>query len=186
MGALTKAASQSGYRSDTPLPAALVCYFRFNARLSHVLLAISVAGLCVILAAVLIQIFGRYVLNDSPTWTEIFALVLILYVTCFSAAVGVRDSRHIGMESLLTFMSPSWRRWIEVFVFFSMIFFGAAMAWGGGVLATEVWEYLNPGLPISQGWSYVPLCMGGILIVYFAIEQIVARVLNIEVVPSWH
>lgn len=168
------------------LAPALMAYFRFNAWLSRRLLEISVAGLCVILAAVLLQIFGRYVLNDSPTWTEIFALVLILYVTCFSAAVGVRDSRHIGMESVLTFLSSETRRKVEVFVFLGMIAFGLAMSWGGSVLAVEVWEYLNPGLPISQGWSYVPLGLGGLLIAYFGIEQIIARLLNIEVQPSWH
>ncbi len=141
----------------TPHSRFLTSYFRFNGRLSKLCLQIAVAGLVVILASVLTQIFGRYVLNDSPTWTEIFALVLILYVTCLSAAVGVRDSRHIGMESLLIFLSEETRRKIEIFVFVTMIAFGLAMAWGGGELAYEVWDYLNPGLPISQGWSYVPL-----------------------------
>lgn len=186
MGAHSQAASQSGYRSDRPLPEPLVRYFRFNARLSFVLLSLSVVGLCIILAAVLMQIFGRYVLNDSPTWTEIFALVVVLYVTCFAAAVGVRDGRHIGMDSLLTFLSPSWRHGIDIVVYLTMIFFGLEMAWGGSVLASEVWEYLNPGLPISQGWSYVPLGMGGLLIAYFAVEHIIARILGVEVVPSWH
>ena len=47
------------------------------------------------------QVFGRYVLNSSPTWAESLALVLILYVTLIGAAVGVRDAGHIGMDSLL-------------------------------------------------------------------------------------
>ena len=45
--------------------------------------------------------FGRYVLNDTPTWAESTALVLVLYVTMLGAAVGVRDAGHIGLESLL-------------------------------------------------------------------------------------
>jgi TRAP-type C4-dicarboxylate transport system permease small subunit len=168
------------------VPAFIAAYFRFNGWLSRQCLRAAVFGLCLILAAVLTQIFGRYVLNDSPTWTEIFALVVVLYVTCLSAAVGVRDSRHIGMESLLTFMSDEHRRWVEILVFLGMIVFGLSMSWGGTILAHEVWEYMNPGLPISQGWSYVPLGFGGLLIVYFAIEQIIARVLNVKVAPSWH
>lgn len=168
------------------VPPFIAAYFRFNGWLSRQCLRVSVVGLCVILAAVLIQIFGRYVLNDSPTWTEIFALVVVLYVTCLAAAVGVRDSRHIGMESLLTFMPEETRRWVEIVVFLGMIVFGLAMSWGGTILACEVWDYLNPGLPISQGWSYVPLGGGGLLIAYFAIEQIIARILNVKVIPSWH
>ncbi len=49
--------------------------------------------------------FGRYVLNDTPTWAEALALVLVLWVTMFGAAVGVRDAGHIGMESLLVLVS---------------------------------------------------------------------------------
>ena len=52
------------------------------------------------------QVFGRYVLNDTPTWAESLTLVLvILYVALFGAAVGVRDAGHIGMESLLVLVS---------------------------------------------------------------------------------
>ena len=64
----------------------------------------SVAGLLVIVAIVVYQVFGRYVLNSSPTWAENLALVLILYVTLIGAAVGVRDAGHIGMDSLLVLL----------------------------------------------------------------------------------
>jgi TRAP-type C4-dicarboxylate transport system permease small subunit len=161
-------------------------YFRFNAALSAICLKLSVFGLMIIVGAVLTQIFGRYVLNDSPTWTEILSLVVVLYVTCFAAAVGVRDGRHIGMESLLTFAPPAVRETAEIVVYLGMIAFGSAMCWGGAVLSVAMMDYLNPGLPISQGWSYLPLALGGLLIVLFAIERIVARLLNLEVVPSWH
>ena len=40
-------------------------------------------------------------MNDTPTWAEALALVLVIWVTMFGAAVGVRDAGHIGMESLL-------------------------------------------------------------------------------------
>ncbi|PWC32700.1 hypothetical protein TSO352_18895 [Azospirillum sp. TSO35-2] len=165
---------------------ALGAYFRFNARLSRLCLQLAVFGLMIILIAVLTQIYGRYILNDSPAWTEILALVMVLYVTCFAAAVGVRDGRHIGMESLLTFAPERVRYAAEIIVYLGMIVFAMFMAWGGSVLSWEMWEYVNPGLPISQGWSYLPLAIGGVLIIVFAIERIVARVLNLEVTPSWH
>lgn len=170
----------------TEVTGTLGAYFRFNARLSRLCLQFAVAGLMVILIAVLIQIYGRYILNDSPTWTEILALVLVLYVTCLAAAVGVRDGRHIGMESLLTFAPERVRYAAELVVYAGMIVFALFMTWGGAILSWEMIEYVNPGLPISQGWTYLPLALGGILIAMFAVERIVARVLNLEVVPSWH
>ncbi|MDR3495614.1 MAG: TRAP transporter small permease [Ancalomicrobiaceae bacterium] len=173
-------------KRTTDVEGALGAYFRFHARLSRICLQLAVFGLMVILAAVLYQIWGRYVMNSSPTWTEILALVVVLYVTCFAAAVGVRDGRHIGMESLLLFAPPRFRMAADLIVYLGMIAFGGFMAYGAAVLTDAMWEYVNPGLPISQGWSYVPLVLGGILIIVFAIERIVARVNNLEIVPSWH
>ena len=171
--------------TDLP-PGFLSLYFGVHAFVSRICLQIAVLGLNIILVAVLTQIFGRYVLNNSPTWTEILSLVLVLYVTCLAAAVGVRDGRHIGMESLLNYAPPVVHKWADIIVCVGMIVFGASMAYGGTVLALAMMAYVNPGLPISQGWSYVPLAVGGVLIVLFSIERIIARVLGLEVVPSWH
>ena len=161
-------------------------FFAINAWLSRICLKFAVLGTLLIVAAVLYQIFGRYVLNDSPAWTEIFALVVILYLTCFAAAVGVRDGRHIGMDSLLNLAPPAFRLAGEIIVDLGMIVFGLAMAYSGAELAVEMAPYINAGLPISQTWSYVPLAAGGLLIALFAVERIIAAVLNIKVIPSWH
>jgi TRAP-type transport system small permease protein len=164
----------------------LGAYFAFHAALSRLCLRLAVAGILLITVAVLYQIFGRYVLNDSPAWTEIFALVLVLWVTSFAAAVGVRDDRHIGVESILMLAPKPIRKAGTIVVYLGMVTFGLCMAWGGSILGAEMWAYVNPGLPISQGWSYVPLALGGILIAMFAVERIVAAVLNITVIASWH
>lgn len=184
--AATSQASPLPPMKTTEVKGALGIYFRFHAILSRICLQIVVAGLVVIIAAVLYQIWGRYIMDSSPTWTEIFALVLILWVSCLAAAVGVRDGRHIGMESLLTYAPPKVRLCADLLVYVGMILFGLFMAYGGEVLASSMWPFVNPGLPISQGWSYVPLCLGGLLIALFAVERIVARLNNVEIVPSWH
>ncbi|MHC2702928.1 TRAP-type mannitol/chloroaromatic compound transport system permease small subunit [Bradyrhizobium liaoningense] len=80
---------------------------RINAPVARVGMYLSVTGLLVIVTIVFYQVFGRYVLNSSPTWTENLALVLILYVTLIGAAVGVRDAGHIGMDSLLVMLPGS-------------------------------------------------------------------------------
>ena len=96
--------------TDLP-PGLLASYFGVHAWISRICMQTAVVGLNVILIAVLVQIFGRYVLNNSPTWTEILALVVVLYVTCLAAAVGVRDGRHIGMESLLLYAPLAVRKY---------------------------------------------------------------------------
>src|SRR5688572_31030458 len=101
----------------------------------------AVAGLLAIVAVVAWQVFGRYVLNDTPTWAEALALVLVLYVTMLGAAVGVRDAGHIGMESLLVLVSARVRLKLELVIHVLVACFGALMAWNGAFLAHSVMDY---------------------------------------------
>ena len=54
---------------------------KFNAFLARYAMYLGVIGLLAIVAIVVYQVFGRYVLNQPPTWAESLALVLVLYVT---------------------------------------------------------------------------------------------------------
>jgi TRAP-type C4-dicarboxylate transport system permease small subunit len=159
---------------------------RLNASLARLAMLAAVAGLWAIVALVSWQVFGRYVLNDTPTWAESLTLVLILYVALIGAAVGVRDAGHIGMESLLALVSDRIRRRLEMVIFVFVGIFGAMMLVYGWGLTAGVLAYKIPTLGISEGWHYAPLLVSGLLILLFSIEHFVALVRNDEVVPSWH
>src|SRR6476619_2395667 len=113
-------------------------FVAFNATVSRWCMYIAVAGLVGIVAVVAIQVFGRYVLNDTPTWAESMALVLVIYVTMLGAAVGVRDAGHIGLESLLVLVPDGRRHRLEVLIVMRVALFGGVMAWRGAVLAQSV------------------------------------------------
>ena len=157
-----------------------------NAPVARLGMFLSVGGLLVIVAIVFYQVFGRYVLNASPTWTESLALVLVLYVTLIGAAVGVRDAGHIGMESLLVLAPERIRNRIELLIHFLVMIFGAAMIYNGWVLGSSVMSYKIPNLGLPEMVRYVPLVLSGVLIISFSIEHVIALVKGKEVVPSWH
>ncbi|WP_290979629.1 TRAP transporter small permease [Ferrovibrio sp.] len=158
-----------------------------NAAIARCCMIIAVAGLLAIVAVVALQVFGRYVLNDTPTWAESLALVLVLYVTMFGAAVGVRDAGHIGLESLVGLLLPApWRRWVEGLIHLLVAAFGATMAWHAGLLAESVMGYKIPTLGLPEGINHVSLSLAGALIVLFSIEHILALMAGEKVRPSWH
>ncbi len=159
---------------------------RFNATLARYGMYFAVAGLLLIVVTVAWQVFGRYVLNNPPTWAESLALLLILYVTMIAAAVGVRDAGHIGMESLLILVPDRVRESIERLIHVLIALFGTAMVYNGGLLGLSVMNYKISGLGLSEGLRYVPLVISGALIVLFSIEHIIASLRNLEVVPAWH
>jgi TRAP-type transport system small permease protein len=149
-------------------------------------LNIGVVGMVLLVIAVLYQVFGRYIMNDTPTWAETIAILLVLYVTMLGVAVGVHDAGHIGLESFLV-LAPEWLRLkLEILIHALVLLFGVLMAWQCGVLAESVMEYKLPTLGISEAFRYAPASMAGLLIALFSFEHIVALVRGTEVEPAWH
>jgi TRAP-type C4-dicarboxylate transport system permease small subunit len=161
-------------------------FVAFNATVSRWCMYVAVAGLSGIVVTVALQVFGRYVLNDTPTWAESTALVLILYVTMLGAAVGVRDAGHIGLESLLILVPESLRLKLEVVIHLLVGTFGIVMAWNGGILAESVMSYKIPTLGLPEGINHIPSVVAGVLIALFSLEHIIALVRGEDVEPSWY
>ena len=161
-------------------------YTRFCAALAKLCLQIGVAGLVLLIIAVLYQVVGRYVFNDTPTWAESGAVLLVLYVTMLGMAVGVRDAGHIGLESLLVLAPEALRLKMELLIQALVLLFGLVMAYNCGLLAQSVWAYKIPTLGISEAFKYIPPAMAGGLVALFSLEHIIALLRNEEVKPAWH
>ncbi|MDT7514636.1 TRAP transporter small permease [Rhodoferax mekongensis] len=161
-------------------------YTRFCATLSKLSLMLAVAGLIVLIACVQYQVIGRYVFNDTPTWAEALALLLVLYVTALGLAVGVRDAGHIGMDSIISLLPESLRLKLEIIIHVLVGIFGALMGYYGYIWSVLKWNDQKPMLPIPSSMDYVPLIIAGVLVVLFSIEHVIALVQGKEVVPSWN
>ncbi|MGD9511664.1 MAG: TRAP transporter small permease, partial [Geminicoccaceae bacterium] len=149
------------HAQDRTLPKLRGPLTTFNAAIARYVMYFAVVGLMAIVTIVFYQVFGRYVLNSSPTWAENLALVLVLYVTLIAAAVGVRDAGHIGMESILVLLPERLQAKIEVLIHLLVAIFGAAMAYNGWVLGLSVWHYKIPNLHLSVATRYAPLVLSG-------------------------
>jgi TRAP-type C4-dicarboxylate transport system permease small subunit len=131
-------------------------------------------------------VFGRYVLNDTTTWAEALAMLIILFVTAFGLGVGVRDAGHIGMESLIVLLPEKWRVRLELVIHSLVAVFGYLMVQSGWMWASAKWQEKKPMLPVPDGIDYVPIVIAGALIFIFSIEHIVALLRGEVVEPSWN
>ena len=141
--------------------------------------ALWIAGIGLVLMTVFVawQVFGRYVLNQSPSWTEPASLLLMSWFILLGSAVGVRDGNHLGFEIALHYAPHGLRQIMLGVTEILVMIFGGAMSWYGTLLAVETWSALMPGLPIPQGFDYVPLAVGGLLIALFSLEKFIRLLL---------
>lgn len=161
-------------------------FTRVCAWLSKISLVAAVLLLLAVIACVQWQVIGRYVLNDTPTWAEALAMLLVLYMTSLGVAVGVRDAGHIGLESLIVLLPERFRLKLEVLIHVLVGTFGFLMAKAGWLWSTMKWNEKKPMLGVPEGADYVPLVVAGALIVLFSAEHIVALFRGIDVEPAWN
>lgn len=172
--------------AETGRPPANLLLNRLCARISKVCLMLAIVGLITLILSVQTQVVGRYVFNDTPTWTEALALQLVLYITALGVAVGVRDAGHIGLESMVSLL-PEWMRLkVEVLIHALVALFGGIMATSGWMWTRMKWDELDPMLGLPAGLDYLALVIAGVLIVLFSFEHIVALLRDEEVIPAWH
>ncbi|MGP1357009.1 TRAP transporter small permease, partial [Roseicyclus sp.] len=73
---------------------------------ARVSLYLSGAGLVAMTAFIGWQVYGRYVLNDSPTWTGNGSVIIMGWFIILGAAVGIREGNHLSFDVLLHVLGP--------------------------------------------------------------------------------
>lgn len=145
---------------------------RLNARISLAALLAAGMGLIAMTVIVAWTVFGRYVLNATPTWGEPVSLFLMLWFILLGGAVGVRELDHMGFDIALHYARGKWKAALVIINEVLVTLFAFAMVWYGTELAAKVWSDRLPMIGISKGWDYVPIIGGGFLIALFSIEKL--------------
>lgn len=140
-------------------------------------LVVGLAGLALVGLIVMTgwMVFGRYVLNDTPTWVERAALLSILFVALPVAAVGIRERFHMAVEIVVAALPPAARQATGVVVDLLLLGFGLVMLTWADTLADMMWGFNIPLLGIPQGMQFVPMMICGGLTSLFAAEHLLRR-----------
>lgn len=123
-------------------------------------------------------VFGRYVLNATPTWVEQAALLLVMVIAFLGAAVGVHDHTHLSVAALRSAV-PRWMR--VVFVVLTdlmMASFGGLMLIYGARLTAFKWGSMIPLIQLPEGLRSLPLTVGGGLIAVFSLAHLLRLALG--------
>jgi len=114
------------------------------------------------------QVFARYVLNDSPSWTEPVALLAMKWAMMLGASAGVRADAHFGFFILVQQARPALRRVLVAFSRLVVFATGALLGGWGVVLTVDGWAVPMAGASLPEGAGYLPVAVGGALIALFA------------------
>ena len=153
------------------------------------LVRISAVGLVLMTAIIGWQVFGRYVLNSTPSWSEQASLALMIWYVSLAAAAGVREGFHIRIVALENAVGAKTRLWMRIASNIIVGVCGIDMLVWGGQLVVKTWSHVIPSLGIPRGLAYLGLPIAGALMALFSLERIFEEVSGEQVEdeedPRW-
>ena len=124
---------------------------------------------------VLFQVFSRYILGGSFSWTEEFARFSLIWMTIVGAAYLNGKKEHLSMDFLYQKFSVKNKKIVSVLMeLFIFLFALTVMVIGGSnlVYTTLHLEQLSGTMRIPLGYVYVIMPFSGLLIMCYSIYHI--------------
>ena len=130
-------------------------------------------------AIILVQVFFRYALNNSFSWSEELAKILMVWSAFLVAPWAYRVSANASIEIFMEAFPIWFRRLIRLIlnllvVWILAIFFGEAVAfWLRGFTIESL------SMPVTMGWFYIIVPLGFLGLISVGIEWLLKDLLSL-------
>jgi TRAP-type C4-dicarboxylate transport system permease small subunit len=136
------------------------------------MLAASIA-LVILVATFGWLVFGRYVLNATPTWVEQLALLLVCYITYLGAAAGIHENTHLGVTLFRDAMGVRISSVLKILIDIVLAVFGLIMMIDCIELFNFGWSTMLPMLDIPESFRTLSaLLCGGLVFVFTGLRAV--------------
>lgn len=156
---------------------------RLLALLARAVTLLSGASLVFLVVSFGWLVFGRYVLNATPTWVEQVALLLVVTIAFLSTATNARDGVNLSVDIVPLMLPWRWRRWLLAGIDLLLAGLGLLMALKGYDLTLFSWSTKVPLINVPEGLRNLPLAVGGGLMAVFCGVNAVKRFTEGEPAP---
>jgi TRAP-type C4-dicarboxylate transport system permease small subunit len=140
------------------------------------LCCVVIAGTALVLISAVIPwaVFTRYVLNSAASWPEPTAILLTIVLTFVGAAACYRRRIHMNVSYFVQLLPPILRAIAESIAELLVAAMALFMMVYGERLVEATWYNTIPDFPaLSVGVTYLPIPIGGALLLLFVIERVV-------------
>ncbi|MGI9548026.1 MAG: TRAP transporter small permease [Flavobacteriaceae bacterium] len=152
-------------------------------KIDRILEYILVGLFSLMLASVIWQVFSRFVLGVPSTITDEISSFGLIWVGLLGAAYATGKSLHLAIDLLPGKIVQKRQLWFNGFVYMAIALFSLlVLITGGGRLCwvTFLLQQKSAALEIPLGFIYLVLPLGGILILYYSIDQFWQEIKSVQ------
>jgi TRAP-type C4-dicarboxylate transport system permease small subunit len=140
-------------------------------KFEEILASLSLAVMVVLIS---MQVFFRYVLDNSLIWSEELSRYLLIWAVYIGCSFAAKEDRHLEVTFIRTLLGPRGNRVIISFSYLvTIIFCGFCVIWG-----VEMLEFLGrtgqrtQTLGVSVYWVYLSLPVGMALMGFRMLQRL--------------
>ncbi|EPJ46121.1 MAG: hypothetical protein OFPII_22840 [Osedax symbiont Rs1] len=152
---------------------------RFLDALAAICTGLSALSMIVLVATFGWLVYGRYVLNDTPTWVEQLALLMMITISFMSSATGVRERTHLAVDIIPMLCGAKSQLVLRMLCDFILLMFGFLMAIKSSELMQFSWYKEIPLLAIPEGIRYIPVLISGALVALFSAASLLGGAISL-------
>lgn len=129
----------------------------------------------VMVAAIVWQVFARYMLEQPTVWSEELARYLMVWVTMLGSAYVLGRGDHVAVTVFVDPLPEPIRHAIALLRDTLTIGLMGALAWYGYGFAMLGGRKISTGLGLSMTYPYLAVPLGAVLIGFFVLVRRIAR-----------
>ncbi len=133
----------------------------------------GVAAIFAAMCAVgLLQVFNRFVLNRSLSWSEEFQIFAHIWIVFLAIPIAYRRGAHLSMDSLRAKLPQRAGRVFDFFIEILWIWFAVALIWLSYRVAMVAKLQESPGLEIPMSYPYYAMVAGGAYLLMVVLRRL--------------
>lgn len=134
--------------------------------LVELICVLGVAGYSILIC---LQVFFRFFLNSSLTWSEEIVQFMLLWTVMLGSAVATDRGVHITLNPLDNHVGDRGRRILARVALTGTMVFCGYLAWYGLQLVLRTMRMTSPAADIPMWAVYSAMPVGAVLICFFAL-----------------
>ncbi len=136
----------------------------------------GVAAIFAAMCAVgLLQVFNRFVLNQSLSWSEEFQIYCHVWIVFLAIPIAYRHGAHLSMDSLRNMFPRRIAQAFDILIEILWIWFAVALAWLSWKVSEVAKLQSSPGLEMPMSYVYYGMVVGGLYLLLVVLRRMFFR-----------
>ena len=153
---------------------------RVSDTVNKVVSYVGISIFVVLIIACVMQVFFRFVLNSSLSWTEELARYCFIWMHMLGASLLIEGSGHATVTAVLDLLKGGVRKAVDVIIELIVFFDGVIMLYAGALLAYSSRANLSTAMGVPMWCINSSVAVGGLLLMFQAVVKIAVILLGQE------